>query len=88
MKAQNPLFASVEPGKLVCPNCGAPEIHPDNKNLALVKWFKVYDADGTEWSHCLVCAGYYTKFLAPIPDFLLPKTCRERGWFSGAWVKR
>jgi hypothetical protein len=86
--AFNPLFASVAPGKLICPKCGAPEIHPDNTNLALVRWFKVYSADGTEWSQCLVCAGYYTKFLSVLPEFLRPGNWQERGWFSGTWVSR
>jgi hypothetical protein len=81
MAASNPLFASVKPGDLCCPKCGAPESHPNGKWI-LIRFFKVYDADGTSWSQCLVCAGYYTRFLAVVPEFLRPKNWQERGWFS------
>jgi len=80
--AFNPLFASVALGELCCPNCGAPEVHPTNYTMALVRFFKVYDADGTSWSQCLVCAGYYTKFLTPLAEFMRPANWKERGWFS------
>ena len=88
MALGHPSFASVPAGSLVCPKCGAPEIHPNDNNKALVRWFKVYDADGTSWSQCLVCAGYYTKFLTVLPEFLRPANWQERGWFSGAWSKK
>jgi len=60
---------------VVCPNCGAKEMHPNGK-LLLIRAFKVH-MNGRWQSQCLVCAGYYDKDLNPIPN-----AKGTGGWFA------
>lgn len=61
---------------LICPTCGAEEMHPDGDKI-LIRGFKIGDDSGYWWSQCLVCAGYYTKDLKVIDEKMKP----EGGWF-------
>jgi len=63
--------------ELVCPNCGAHEMHPDGGKL-LIRGKKVY-RNGKWWSQCLVCAGYYDLDLVYHENWGEEK----EGWFSG-----
>ena len=68
---------------LVCPKCGAGEMHPDGEHL-LVRGFKVCDKHGHWWSQCLVCAGYYNADLTVKPigsDGINPDYDKTKGWF-------
>jgi len=64
--------------ELVCPKCGAKEMHPDGDKL-LIRGHKVW-RDGSWWSKCLVCSGYYDKDLN-CPD---PWAKTEGGWFRSS----
>jgi hypothetical protein len=66
----------------MCPDCGAPEDHPTDRNRVLVRGYKLVDADGRHWSQCLVCAsaegrGGYNEEL----EWTGPLAGRELGWF-------
>lgn len=60
---------------VVCPNCGAGEMHP-NGDMLLIRGFKVH-MDGHWWSQCLVCAGYYDKDL----NYDAEAGRTDEGWF-------
>ena len=62
--------------EVVCPNCGAEEMHPDGDKL-LIRGFKVCDSKGYWWSQCLVCSGYYDSELNITPD----NWDENKGWF-------
>jgi len=74
---------------LECPNCGAPELHPDHSNdkpveewIWVIRPFKVTDLNNICWSQCMVCAGAWSKdaedTLISTPENLN----RDKGWFS------
>jgi hypothetical protein len=65
--------------EITCPKCKAPESHPRLPDSVLIRGLKVYDEDGTAWSQCLVCSGYYDWFdWSLTPENHDPK----KGWFA------
>ena len=67
---------------LTCPTCGATERHPTRENSVLIRGLKVFDDDGTAWSQCLVCSGYYDENLIPHPNNGKGFHDEDKGWFS------
>lgn len=75
--------------ELTCPTCGAKEIHPTYPHMALIRGYKVGDANGHWWSQCLVCAGYYDADLQPAEPMVKDENGRnvpatydpKKGWF-------
>ena len=63
-----------------CPQCGHPEIDPDDENRAFIRAFKVFDEHGS-WSQCLVCSGYYSKSMTGKMIETPKKWNRDKGWF-------
>jgi hypothetical protein len=63
--------------QITCPNCGATEKHPTDKNSVLIRAFKLTDKWGS-WSQCLVCSGGYNASLVWHRD----KHDPEKGWFN------
>lgn len=61
---------------LSCPKCGNGEMHP-SKDVLLIRGYKVFD-EGSWWSQCLVCAGYYDKDL----NYDQTKGDSNKGWFA------
>lgn len=55
-----------------CPKCKSPELRPDG--TLNIRGFKVCDDNGYWWSHCLVCAGYYSSEASDGYD-------PNKGWF-------
>ena len=43
-----------------CLNCGAPEVNKET-DLLFVRGYKVYDEDGTPWSHCMRCHVWFSE---------------------------
>ena len=51
----DPTWDITKDGGLTCPECDAPEVHP-NANAVLIRGYKV-ESKGLWWSECLVCAS-------------------------------
>jgi uncharacterized C2H2 Zn-finger protein len=73
-----PRTVEVVPDELRCPKCGAVEMHPSPPDRLTIRAYKVYDADGTAWSQCLVCSGYYDSEGNETPNGHDSK----KGWFA------
>lgn len=61
--------------RLICPMCGAQEMHPDGDKL-LIRAYKV-----DNYSQCLACSGYYLMIdgeYLETPNLHNPK----KGWFK------
>jgi hypothetical protein len=63
--------------QLQCPTCGNGEMHPRLPYI-LIRGYKVTDANGNDWSQCLVCAGHYDKQTLEIT---LETFDEKKGWF-------
>ena len=63
--------------EIICPHCGATELHPNNTNMLLIRAYKV-EAGGVWHSQCLVCSGAYDAAL----NYNKENHVADRGWFS------
>lgn len=68
------MIINIAIQELQCPKCKSLELHP-NKDQVLIRAYKV-----DNWSHCLVCAGYYLPDLTVNPN--PPDNYRVKGWFE------
>lgn len=70
--SDTPIFVK----ELVCPVCGAAEMHSDGKHIH-IRGFKVHHSNHW-WSQCLVCSGGYDK---PNGTYTPENHDGNKGWF-------